>query len=327
MKLFKRITSVLVRLLLIILALLVLAWTGLMIAKVVIYREYMSEKETVCTIPDIHGGYVPQGLAHVEGETYLFSGYHKKDLLSLYLVENNKSKKLIPVDETGAVIESHGGGVANAGDFVYVSGEERLLIFSLADFKNTPDGGTVSPIGVFPVDTAASFCFADDLYLYVGEYYKAVNYEIDLSHSYTTPAGDQNRALVSCYPLAADGSIADAYPLYSISVTGQVQGFARVDDTFILSTSWGLSSSELLFYHTLGDANTMIDISGKSVPLYYLDSSNLEKTMTLPAFSEELDIVDGRVIVSFESACNKYIVGKLFFADKVISLPIPNFEK
>ena len=42
----------------------------------------------------------------------------------------------------------------------------------------------------------------------------------------------------------------------------------------------------------------------------------------MPAFSEGLDIVGDRVIISFESACNKYIVGKLFFANKVVSYPI-----
>ena len=63
-------------------------------------------------------------------------------------------------------------------------------------------------------------------------------------------------------------------------------------------------------------------VSGKDVPLYYLDSSNHQKTVKMPAFSEDLDVVGDRVIVSFESACNKYVVGKLFFADKVISYPI-----
>jgi hypothetical protein len=42
----------------------------------------------------------------------------------------------------------------------------------------------------------------------------------------------------------------------------------------------------------------------------------------MPAMSEGLDIVGDRVVILFESACNKYLFGKLFFADKLVSYPI-----
>lgn len=322
MKILKKIAVFLLHIPLVLLLLLLIAWVGLLVAKLVAYPDYMQNKENVCTLPDIHAGYVPQGLDHVEGDTYLLSGYNGHDMLSLYISQNGESKKILPVDRNGKLLESHGGGVTSAGDFVYVTDESELIIFSLSDLKNAKDGDKVACIGTFPVDTAASFCFADGSYLYVGEFYYADHYEIDLSHSFTTPAGDRHRALISCYPLAADGSIADAYPLYSISVTSMVQGFAVKGDTFILSRSWGLNSSKLEFYTGLKDSLTTIDISGKAVPLYYLDHTNLDQTVMMPAFSEDLDIVGDRVIVSFESACNKYIVGKLFWADKVISYPI-----
>lgn len=322
MKILKTIGSVLLHLLFSLLLLLLVAWIGLLVAKLIVYPDYMDNKETVCTIPGIHEGYVPQGLDHVEGDTYLFSGYHGKDLLSLYLSQDGVGKKLVPVDERGEALVGHGGGITSAGDFVYISSEAKLYIFSLSELKNAADGGKVSPIGIFPVDTEASFCFANETHIYVGEFYKAEDYEIDPSHAYTTPAGDEHRALISCYPLNEDGSIADAYPLFSISVTSWVQGFAFKGDTYIVSRSWGLNSSTLEFYEGLQDSGKTIGVSGKDVPLYYLDSSNHQKTVKMPAFSEDLDIVGDRVIVSFESACNKYIVGKLFFADKVISYPI-----
>jgi hypothetical protein len=56
--------------------------------------------------------------------------------------------------------------------------------------------------------------------------------------------------------------------------------------------------------------------------LYYLDSTNYDKTVKLPAFSEGLAIEGDRVLINFELACNKYIVGKLFFANKIVSYPI-----
>ncbi len=58
------------------------------------------------------------------------------------------------------------------------------------------------------------------------------------------------------------------------------------------------------------------------VPLYYLDSTNLKKEVQLPCFSEELCVVGDRVYISFESACNKYIIGKPFFATYIASYPI-----
>ena len=323
MKILKLLAKILLHVLFVLILLLLLAWVGLLVAKTVVYPDYMKNKEAVCTLPDIHKGYVPQGLDHVEGDTYLLSGYHDHDMLSLYVSHNGESKQILPVDKDGKLMESHGGGVTSVKDFVYVTDESELIIFSLTDLKNAKDGDKVACIGTFPVDTAASFCFADGNKLYVGEFYYADHYEIDLTHSYTTPAGDTHRALISCYPLSEDGSIADTYPLYSISVTSMVQGFAVKGDTFIISRSWGLNSSKLEFYAGLKDAQTTIGVSGKDVPLYYLDSTNLEKTVMMPAFSEDLDIVGDRVIVSFESACNKYIVGKLFWADKVISYPIP----
>ena len=322
MKILKTIGSVLLHLLFSLLLLLLVAWIGLLVAKLIVYPDYMDNKETVCTIPGIHEGYVPQGLDHVEGDTYLFSGYHGDNMLSLYLSQDGVGKQILPVDENGKDLVGHGGGITSAKDFVYIASEAKLYIFSLSELKNAADGGKVSPIGIFPVDTEASFCFANETHIYVGEFYKAEDYEIDPSHAYTTPAGDEHRALISCYPLNEDGSIADAYPLFSISVTSWVQGFAFKGDTYIVSRSWGLNSSTLEFYEGLKDSGKTIGVSGKDVPLYYLDSSNHKKTLKMPAFSEDLDIVGDRVIVSFESACNKYVVGKLFFADKVISYPI-----
>ncbi|MBQ2734609.1 MAG: hypothetical protein IJD75_03960 [Clostridia bacterium] len=322
MKILKTLGAMLLHLLFSLLVLLLVAWIGLLVAKLVVYPDYMDNKETICSIPGIHEGYVPQGLDHVDDNTYLFSGYHGDNMLSLYLSENGVGKQILPIDKNGKALVGHGGGITSAKDFVYIASEGKLYIFSLSQLKSAESGDKVSPIGIFPVDTEASFCFANDTHLFVGEFYKAEDYEIDHSHAYTTPAGDEHRALISCYPLNEDGSITDEYPLYSISVTSWVQGFAVKGDTYMVSRSWGLNSSTLEFYEGLKDSGKTIDVSGKEVPLYYLDSSNHQKTVKMPAFSEDLDVVGNRVIVSFESACNKYIVGKLFFADKVISYPI-----
>ena len=58
-------------------------------------------------------------------------------------------------------------------------------------------------------------------------------------------------------------------------------------------------------------ADGSIDILTGEVPLYYLDSDNLTETVVMPPMSEGLVYRDGRVQVMYESACNKYIYGKL----------------
>ena len=242
-----------------------LIWVGLLAARFIVYHEYISRGEAVSKIPGLHDGFVPQGLTHVKDEIYIHSGYNGK-VAELYYVDGTASKHLIPTDESGKVWEGHGGGVAYAGDFVYMANDEKIIVFSYSDLQRAKDGEQVKCIDVMPVDTAASFCFSDGNYLFVGEFYIAEKYEIDLSHAFTTPAGDEHRALVSCYPLTENGAIADPYPLYSISIDERVQGFAVCNDTYILSRSWALNSSTLEFYTGLLDSGTTIDVSGKSVP-------------------------------------------------------------
>ena len=317
----KKLGKILLIILASLISLVLLFWVGLWIARAIVYHDYVSNKETVSKIPALSDGFVPQGLACAEDDVYLHSGYNG-DAMQIHLTVGKEEKEIVPVGDTGKVWEGHGGGIARTGDFVYVASESKLIIFRYADLKNAKNGDRVASIGIFKVDTKASFCFADDTHIYVGEFYRAESYETDKDHHFVTPTGDSHKAIVSCYALASDGSLADEYPVYSISIRDQVQGFAVKDDVFVLSSSWGVSTSKLDFYNGKKDTGTMINVSGKEVPLYYLDSSNHEKTVNMPAFSEGLDVVGDRVIISFESACNKYIVGKLFFADKVVSYPL-----
>jgi broad specificity phosphatase PhoE len=55
-------------------------------------------------------------------------------------------------------------------------------------------------------------------------------------------------------------------------------------------------------------------------PVYYLE--DCLRDIKGPAMAEGLDYLDGRVITLTESASDKYIFGKLFFANKIVSLEI-----
>ena len=325
MKIFKKIGKIALIVLGSLLALVLLVWLALFLGKYAIYPDFFAEREKEFQIPGIHDGYVPQGLATVdeEGSAFMLSGYNGKHIdLYYYDAEKDLSKRVIPVDGEGNTLKGHGGGVTVNKDFVYVADDSSILVFSLAEIRAAEDGGDVVCHGKIPVDNQASFCFSDADFLYVGEFYRPVDYETEKSHYYTTPAGDKNCAILSCYRLNDDGSLAEKYPIYSISIPSQVQGFAIKDNTVMISRSWGLETATLEFYSGMQNSGTTISVSGREVPLYYLDSSNLTKAVKLPCFSEELCVVGDRVYISFESACDKYIVGKFFFATYIASYPI-----
>ncbi|MDE5592469.1 MAG: hypothetical protein K2I75_00890, partial [Clostridiales bacterium] len=91
-----------------------------------------------------------------------------------------------------------------------------------------------------------------------------------------------------------------------------------------------------LQYHTLpAQSSAQITVSfkkneaaeKKQVPLYYLDGKTLFKTLTLPSFSEDITIVNDRVVVTNEASANKYFIGKLFNAAKVYSYPLYKKDK
>lgn len=66
-------------------------------------------------------------------------------------------------------------------------------------------------------------------------------------------------------------------------------------------------------------------VDGRSVPLFFLDSTNLVSDIEAPPMTEGIEFHDGRIWVSEESASNKYLFGKLYGAGDVFSLPAACF--
>ena len=85
-----------------------------------------------------------------------------------------------------------------------------------------------------------------------------------------------------------------------------------------MSTSYGITDSVYYVY----DESNAVD-SGETLdgaPVYFLGECQSE--MRGPAMAEGLDYYDGKVITLTESASDKYIFGKFFFADKIVSLDV-----
>lgn len=292
------------------------------------YGEARDVRKYVCTIPEINSGWAPQGITYT-GEDYILTGYDGDDSTVLYIVNGSKFKRVKLSGENGKTLKGHAGGVTCTKNYVYIANDNVLHVFALDELKAADSKTTVKIKAVIPVDNRAAYCYSDEHSLYVGEFYRAGNYETEKSHYYKN-----NKAIVSCYPLDGDGLLVNAenqpYPDYCISVTGLVQGFATDGETFILSRSYGLKNSELEYHAAPKTDGDVISVKFKSnpnaeskeVPIYYLNSDTKTKTLILPAFSEDITIVKDRVVVTNEASANKYFVGKLFGANKVYSYPI-----
>lgn len=319
----KKILKILVIAVASLLALILLAYAGLWIARAITYRVYLADKEVACKIPALNDGFVAQGISYVDGDGgYIHSGYWG-DEISISYIKDKDVRIFKPLDEAGAVAQGHGGGITVHGEFVYVADDESLLVYSLSALLAAKDGDSLACVARIPVDNQASFCFAENGKMFVGEFFRPEVYETDKAHAYTTPEGEANRAIVSCYTILENGML-EEIPDYWISLPAQVQGFAVNEDGVIaVSRSWGVSSSLIEFYDGILETGLTAHYANKEVPIYYIGSANLIQSMKAPAFSEDLDIVDGRLVISYESACNKYIVGKLFFAYHAESYPIP----
>ena len=88
--------------------------------------------------------------------------------------------------------------------------------------------------------------------------------------------------------------------------------------TCALPISYGLADSVYYIYNEADCIKSEHTLDG--APVYYVN--NLEEEFTGPAMAEGLDLYNGKVITMSESASNKYIFGKFFFANKIITLDI-----
>lgn len=315
-------------------ALFLLLYAVLAIIGCAMYVEYREIRKTECVIAGLSTGLAPQGITYsAERELFIQTGYDGDGYSVMYLVHGDEAREVELLNDKGERLKGHAGGVTVSHDCVYVANGSYLYKYSLAALENA--NGGVRFEHAYPVDNNAAYCYNDDNYMYVGEFYREQNYKTDASHHYTTPSGEENKAIVSVYALDADGLLvceADGqpYPEYRISITGLVQGFAVSDGVIMLSRSYGLVNSAIEYHNAPKSAGKDVEVTFKknenaekrSVPLYYLDSTTLFKSLVAPSFTEDLTVKDGRLVVTNEASANKYFVGKLFGANKVYSLPI-----
>lgn len=301
------------------LAAVVLILAVLQIGVTVKYWDYFRNSEAEFIIPGLLDAYVPQGFDYMEeSETYLMCGYMSDDSASRIYVRDSEGNthhvSLFYAD--GSPYKKHAGGICHNGSYVYLAGDDGIDVFSLEDVL---EGRDTALLGTIITGHDMAYCSFYNGYLLAGNFYYPGHYETPEYQRITTPSGDENTALMTVFKADPEAEFGvDPMAVAAFSTTGKVQGMTFTsDEELVLSISWSLTDSSLLYYRVDTERVGTIPVYGGEVPLYYLDSANLTKTAVLPPMSEELVYRDGKVQVMCESACTKYTFGKLIRGWKV----------
>lgn len=313
---------------LIIIASIVLAFlvifSGIRIGERIVFASFFSNAKAEFTTPGMSKGFVGQGLDYLEEQNaFLSCGYNAKKgkPSSVYYINaQGKSRETVLKNADGSNYTGHTGGIAHYGDYVFITGESGCDVFSLSDF--TQGNSEARKIGEInsPEGHDPAFVIVYGNKLYEGSFYRAGNYETPENERITTPSGDNNTALIYVYELGGSENFGvSATPVEAYSVRGLVQGMTFTENSIVLSCSWGLSASHLYFYNTESLQQGQLTVGADQIPLKYLDSSCLVKTVKAPPMSEEIVYKDGKIYIMTESASNKYIFGKFMSGLRIYS--------
>ena len=288
-----------------------LVWGGLNIGKFIIYSEYYSIESNLCRNPGLNDGFVCQGITVAdEQDKIIVSGYMKDHSASrLYVTDKNNNSYYVSLHSNSKKFSGHAGGVSCSKENAYLVSDDKIFTIPLSTLLNAKNKDVIEIGEGTPVNNQASFSYCDDNYLYVGEFHDGKSYITN--HPYQTNDG-MFYAIVSKYDL---NDLTKPIKIYSIR--NKVQGICFTPDgKVILSTSFGLADSHYYVYNEADAINSNLTLDG--APVYYLN--NCIRDVKGPAMAEGLDYYQGKIITLTESACNKYIFGKFFFANKIVLL-------
>lgn len=336
----------------VILGILLVAVLGFKLYDYIGAAEFYNNSEVVFATPGVYdSNFVPQGMTYDEkADRYFFAGYMGKpiigelgdDIAARVYVRNSDGSvtftRLLNAD--GTPYTDHTGGVEFFGDYVYVTGEDShgLDVFSAKDIiegkSETKMLGTVKTYNS-PAHTY-TFDYNGERYILAGSYHKDETVYLTPEHEkFTTPAGDKNTSMMTVFKFDANAEFGiNPTPVALISAREMIQGICITPDgQMVISSSWGLATSNLFFYDLSKVQSTVLDkyegtitygdledenanryeedFSFENVPVYFVDSSCLVNTVVAPPMSEELVCKDGLIVVFCESACNKYMFGKI----------------
>lgn len=292
------------------------------------YGPFYDEARVEFAQPGLDEGFIPQDLDYFDAiGGWLFSGYESDGSPSpLYRqLDDGSFARLQIALPDGSLYDGHGSAVTSTDDHVFLTCEGGYLILDAQDVAEAADGDTMEARALRDLDFSPAFMNIENDVLYTGNFYFPEAYETPAEHRIMAADGTENPAVLYAYPADGEddyGFSGQAERVYSIP--GKVQGVCFTEEgRIVLSTSYGLASSHILVYdEALLQPLGTFPADGTEVPLYSLDSSSLAETIEAPPMTEGIESHLGRIYISNESACNKYLFGKLYGGGEVFSLKL-----
>ena len=294
------------------------------------YLRFQQISEATYLIPGLKQHFIPQGMdVWQEKEWLLISGYFQdktySDCSVLFAVDLNTGEfvgEYSLKNASGSNHTSHVGGVAVAGDNLYLSNSSSLYRIDLAQLEQAAPKGTLTIRETIRVPVRASFCNYSGGILWVGDFY------IPGNSSYSTPdyqkmknnGGGTYGAWCVGYELTDEtenGFRTESWSQESgymvpdciFSIDQKIQGFAVVGSRVALSQSYGRTNdSKILLYENPMESapHQTVELGGKTVPLWFLDGSLDMESYTAPPMTEGLASFDGTLLILFESGATYY---------------------
>lgn len=292
---------------------------GVRVGEKIAFADFYNKARAEFEIPT-RGGFVGQGLDYLEDErAFITCGYAAskgKCSMVYYIDEKGNSTCTQLKNADGSNYTGHTGGIAHYKEYFYITGDDGCDVFLLSDLIDHKSES--KKLGEVKTLLDPAYCNVYNGKFYTGSFYRAGNYETPDWQRITTPKGDKNMAVITVFDIddnAKDSFYISPKPSAAYSTMGLVQGMTFTEGQIVLSTSYGLAASHLYFYDIFTDKSSIsagqLTFDGENIPLYYLDSACLKRTVTAPPMSEEIVYLNGRIYIMTESASSKYIFGKL----------------
>lgn len=297
-------------------ALLLLLAVFLSVGARVKYHEFYSLMKKEARNPGLWDNYIPQGITFNDDENYYATcGYMKDGSASrIYTVDKDTGKREVyALTSGGEPFTGHTGGLQYAGGNFYLASEQQGVFRFSADKLDGSGSAEIGPC--IKVNNNSSFIFADDDFIYVGEFAHVPAYPCE--HEVTF-GGKTNTAILTKY---SHGDLETPVAVYSIP--DEVQGVALTPGgSMIFSRSWGLDFASYDVYKPGSVHATEMRMDG--APVYFLGEP--DRVLKSILFTEDVDLADGRLISMTEAAANKYYVGKFIFDYSIFSIGLPELE-
>jgi hypothetical protein len=331
-------------------AIILVAVLGFKLYDYIVAYDFYTNSEVAFATPGVNNSdFVPQGMDYVEDDkVFIFTGYMSDSTASRVYVrhEDGTLTHTQLVYNDGRPYNEHTGGIECYGDYIFITDTTGIFIFSYSDILEGKETTPVLCEASLHVDPAHCFIYSNDGkdYLLAGSFFYEGSYDTPPQERIPTPAGETNPSIILIYPLNPDATKASEViaeePIAGLSTPQKVQGMCFTDDgKMVISTSWSITPSEILFYdeakieaskveaYQFKGATKKGEEFDLTVDLYFADSSNYVGKVVAPPMSEELVYLDGKIYVFNESACNKYIFGKLTTGFNLYAYDYSTFNK